>query len=186
MNNWEKHLGIKYPTCKMTGQCCRMASPSTPAVKLLLKAAEGNSYARDFLSIFIPYTSIEEAKKISPGLVDRALVQAAKSPKFDSVDQVVFFYCRYINDDNKCMIYEDRPQLCRDYPDTPFLVMSPDCAFEAWSKECKEKYKQINTDLKALKEIQKALANIDLNAPKSTKSIVYSTYIISPAASWLI
>lgn len=186
MNKWEKYLGIKYPDCKMTGQCCRMASPSTPAVKLFKKAAEGNSYARDFLSIFVPYASIEEAELISPELVKRALTQAAKSPKFDNVDQVIFFHCRYVTSDNKCMVYEDRPQLCRDYPDTPFLVMAPGCAFEAWAKECKEKYRQMNDELKMLKSLKHILSTEKIPDTNTTDSFVYNVFIVSPVASWLI
>lgn len=185
MNKWEEYLGIAYPECKMTGQCCRMASPSFPAIKLLKKAADGESFARDFFNIFKPYDSIEEAKLISPGLVERALTQAKKSSVFDSVDQVVFFKCLFIGEDNKCMIYEDRPQLCRDYPDTPFLVMAPGCAFEGWSKDCKEKYKRMNEDLKYLKNLKEILSQLDKNTTIPASKFKYTSFIISPATSWL-
>lgn len=185
MNRWEQYLGVKYPACKMTGQCCRLATPSLPAVELLKKAAEGDSFARDFLCLFEPYNSIEQARSLAPELVERALIQAKKSPKFKSVDQVVFFCCRYLKGKNECMVYEDRPQLCRDYPDTPFLLMHPGCAFENWSKECKQKYKVIKEELKTLQSIQKILSPPKKSASLLTKTLIYTSYIISPGASWL-
>lgn len=181
MNNWKKHFGIEYPQCKMTGQCCRMASPSTPAVKLLEKAAQGNSFARDFFSIFQPYESIEEVKLLSAEIVERSLTQAKKSPVFDSIDQVVFYHCRFINNENRCLIYEDRPQLCRDYPDTPFIVMPPDCAFESWSKECKKKYQQMQHNLKTLKDIKYIINEAD----KIYEHKALKMFLVSPVSSWL-
>jgi len=186
MNNWEKILGVKYPDCGMCGRCCKAATPSSPPIALIKKAGQGDSNARDLLNIFEPYESIEEIKKTYPTLVERAMQIASKSPKFDSCDQVVFYKCRYLSDKNNCMIYEDRPQLCRDYPDTPFLLMHEECAFKEWSTTCKERYSQLNNELKALKKLQEILKETELTNNEDHPLPVYSCYILPLSFSWLI
>lgn len=181
MNDWVKHLGIEYPQCKMTGRCCRMATPSTPAIKLLEKAAKGSTTARDFFAIFQPYESIEEVRNLCAELVERSIKAIEKLPAFDSVDQLVFYHCKYIGDDNKCLIHEDRPQLCRDFPDTPYLIMPPGCAFESWAKECKEKYQQMKNELQTLKEIKKTLKDADELTAKGGLKM----FLVSPGSSWI-
>lgn len=184
MKKWEECFGIEYPECKMCGMCCRMASPSLPAVKLLDKAARGDSFARDFLTIFEPISD-QQAMELSPELYKNARFQAEKSPKFDNKEQVVFFRCRYLKGTCECLVYEDRPQLCRDYPDSPFLIMHPDCAFTGWSTNCKVSYKKLNEELKALKNLHEALSTVVKPQEKSTKKVVYNTFIVSPPASWV-
>lgn len=199
MNSWSKELGVEYPECKCTGQCCRCASPSSASTKLLEKAANGNGFARDFFSIFTPYLSVEDARKINPGSVDRSL-NACKSPTSEvKPDEVVFYYCKYISDENKCLIYEDRPQLCRDYPDSPFLVFPPNCAYEGWSRECREKYKGLKEELENLKQQKRELENLKYQQ-KVMQSLRFihkfdkehkfmalfpDLCLISPAKSWL-
>ena len=185
MNKWEKCLGVKFPTCKMTGLCCRVASPSLPVIELIKKAAEGDSFARDFLCLFVPYQSIEEARAISFEVVENSLMQAEKSSKFQSKDQVVFFRCRYLEGKNKCLVYEDRPQLCRDYPDTPFIVMPQDCGFKEWSKECKKKYADLAKDFENLKQMQEILKCSPVEKLNPVRITMYTTFLISPSYSWL-
>lgn len=115
----------------------------------------------------------------------RAQELAAKSPKFKSPEQVLFYKCRFVGPDNTCMIYEDRPNLCREYPDTPFLLMHPGCGFENWSRECKEKYKQINDELKALKLIQKTLSVSSHDITITGSAFPRKYFLFSPGASWL-
>jgi len=184
MNKWEEILGIKYPECRMTGQCCRMASPSTPAVKMLNKASDGNVTARDFFNIFQPYESLEEARLISPEVVEKSIAQALKSPKFDSADELVFYKCLYIGDDNKCRIHEDRPDICRDYPDTPFLVMPPGCALEQWSKDCKKKYYAMTKELNALKDLKEVLTDEFIPEEEDKHELYKEQFLVSPSITW--
>jgi Fe-S-cluster containining protein len=184
MNNWEKAFGIKYPECKKTGLCCSMATPSTPAMDLLKLAAEGNSYARDFLSIFNPHESIDVVRQKAPEFLEKAHSLAAKSPKFSSPEQVIFFRCRYLKGKNHCQVYEDRPQLCRDYPDTPFLLMPPGCGYEGWSNECKNNYNQMGRELKQLQTLKELLGTVVSFAHLKQKTCQKSLFILSPGASW--
>lgn len=198
MNKWEEVLGIKFPECKKTGQCCRIVSPSVPTFELLKKAAEGDDYARDFFNIFIPYNSLKEALSVNKKTVLRSL-KSAEEQGFNKED-IIFYYCKYIGNDNRCLIHEDRPQLCRDYPDTPFLVFSESCAYNEWSKICRKKYIELKEEEKTLNEQRKIIKNmkaqqlflekynnLNLLTSDQAKSIYLmgKFALISPHGSWL-
>lgn len=160
-NLFEKELGIPQPKCCSHGACCKGASPSTPYYQLLARAAAGDDFAQGFFSIMVPYTSHQEAEQVVPGIVQRTLDAAKKQPDaFQSDEDIVFYQCRYQTADNKCGVWEDRPQFCRDYPDTPFVVMAPGCAFEPWAKACKEKYNAMKDEVAKLKELKEELASL--------------------------
>lgn len=200
MNKWEEEFGIPYPKCKMTGQCCKCASPTTSAVELLKKASENNEFAKDFFSVFVPYNNIEEVRKINPVWVERCL-ESCRKPNSKVLEKDLFFYhCRYVSEDNKCLVWEDRPQFCRDFPGSPFLVMAPGCAYEEWSQVCREKYKSLKVELEQLKQEklelenlkyqQKAidlLANIHIINNKNYNFILLipSMSLVSPGKSWI-
>lgn len=160
-NLFEKELGIPLPRCCNTGACCKGASPSTPYHKLMARAAEGDEFAQGFFSIMVPYLNREEAERIVPGIVERTLAAAKKQPdEFKTEEDIVFYQCRYQTADNKCGVWEDRPQFCRDYPDTPFVVMAPGCAFEPWAAACKEKYNAMKAEVAKLKALKEELATL--------------------------
>ena len=185
MNKWEETFGVKFPKCKMTGYCCSMASPSVPPGVLLKKAAEGDSFARDFLNLFQAYKSREEAYAIAPELVDKTLSYASRSNKYQSSDQVVFYRCRFLKGKNQCQVYEDRPQLCRDYPDSPFLVVPPGCAYEQWSNECKKKYYELKEELNNLKALKEKLLKDQARQNSVNRGLVYTVFLLSPSTSWI-
>ncbi|MBY0403948.1 MAG: YkgJ family cysteine cluster protein [Cyanobacteria bacterium] len=200
-NIFEKELGIPKPECCSHGECCKGASPSRPYHKLLSRAAEGDDFARGFFSIMIPYSSHEEARQVVPGLVERTLRAAEKGEEFVNKDEdVVFYHCRYLQGDNRCGVYEDRPQFCRDYPDTPFVVFAPGCAFESWGQACRVKYNEMKEEVSHLKELKEELATLkqwrkeytnidekDLNTDNTTLSLVLSLtrlFVASPLCSF--
>jgi hypothetical protein len=158
-NLFEKELGIPQPKCCSHGACCKGASPSTPYHQLLARAVDGDDFARGFFSIMVPYLTHQDAEKVVPGIVQRTLAAAKKQPdEFTCDEDIVFYHCRYQTADNKCGVWEDRPQFCRDYPDTPFVVMAPGCAFEPWGQACKEKYNAMKDEVAKLKELKEELA----------------------------
>lgn len=159
-NIFEKELGIPLPKCCNTGDCCKGASPSVPYHKLMAKAAAGEEFAQGFFSIMVPYASHAEAEKVVPGLVQRTIKASRKLEDFKSPEDIVFYQCRYQTADNKCGVWEDRPQFCRDYPDTPFVVMAPGCAFESWGVACKDKYNEMKAEVAKLKELKAELAGL--------------------------
>jgi len=200
MNKWTKEFGIPYPKCKMTGQCCKCVTPSTPAVELLKKASENNDFAKEFFSIFIPYKNIKEAKMVNPDWVERCFEFCRKPNSKVSEQDLFFYHCMYISKDNKCLIWEDRPQFCRDYPDSPFLVLAPGCAYEEWSQICREKYKNLTTELEHLKQEKQELENLKYqqkainllaqiqrinNKDYNLMLLMPSIRLVSPGKSWI-
>jgi Fe-S-cluster containining protein len=158
-NTFESVFDLPKPTCCSKGDCCKGASPSTPYHRLLARAANGDEFARGFFSLMVPYASHDEARAIVPGLVERTLASARKLDDFEQDEaDVVFYHCRYLQADNKCGVYEDRPQFCRDYPDSPFVVFAPGCAYESWGQACKIKYQAMKAELDALKALKDNLA----------------------------
>jgi Fe-S-cluster containining protein len=128
---------------------------------MLQRAAQGDEFARSFFSIMVPYPNHQAAEAVVPGLVERSLKAAAKLNDFQNPEQdLVFYHCRYQTDDNRCGVWEDRPQFCRDYPDTPFVVMAPGCAFEDWGAACKKKYGQLKEEVSQLKNLKEELATL--------------------------
>jgi hypothetical protein len=106
----------------------------------------------------IPYASHREAEDVVPGIVERSLRAVRKLKDFQGEQDIVFYHCRYQTADNKCGVWEDRPQFCRDYPDTPFVVMAPGCAFEGWGQACRKKYHGLQRELAHLKALREELS----------------------------
>ncbi len=160
-NLFEKELKIPKPKCCSTGDCCKGVSPSTPYYKLLERASTGDEFAQNFFSIMIPYASHTEAEQVVPGVVKKTLEAAKKLDDFpNDGEDVVFYHCRYLQEDNRCGIHEDRPQFCRDYPDTPFVVMAPNCAYIPWGKACKKKYFEMKDEIVHLKDLKQELSDL--------------------------
>lgn len=152
-NAFEKAFELPRPQCCSTGDCCKGVSPSTPYQKLLARAAGGDEFARNFFSIMVPYKNHAQAAKEVPGIVERSLEAVKKLSDFErGAEDIVFYRCRYLLPNNRCGVHEDRPQFCRDYPDTPYVVMAPGCAYVPWAKACKQKYKAMNHELAELKQ----------------------------------
>ncbi len=108
--------------CKKCGMCCRIATTPKSHEELLQLAAAGDQGAIDFLEIFEPYASIEDAM-----LVDRAQVE-----RIGYNENTTFYKCRFIQKNNLCSRYDTRKDLCRHCPSTAFVVMPPNCGFNDW------------------------------------------------------
>lgn len=158
-NPFEIALNEPLPQCCSLGSCCKGASPSTPYHQLLKRAANPeDNFARTFFSIMIPYKNHAEAETVVPGLVSRTKAAALKQPDVFKCDaDLVFYHCRFLLENNRCGIWEDRPQFCRDYPDTPFIVMAPGCAFEPWRDTCQKKFNALKSNVDDLKQLKKSL-----------------------------
>ncbi len=151
---FEALLNQPKPSCCSHGACCKGASPSVPYHQLWAKAAAGDAFARGFLSIMEAYPSHEAARAVVGTLVDKTLAAAEKQETFAGPEDVVFYHCRYLNADNRCGVYEDRPQFCRDYPDTPFVIMADGCAFAPWAAACKQQFALLEDEHSTLKALQ--------------------------------
>lgn len=112
--------------CNSCGVCCSLASSEFSYDELLNKSENGDNFARQFTSIFIPYESPEHARIKFPDLVSEILEQ--------SDGEVYFYYCPHLGKDNLCNIYNqpERPPICADYPETPIVLMYKNCGYQPW------------------------------------------------------
>lgn len=171
MANYEEIYLEKRPQslCHMCGRCCRVVTTSRSNEELCRMADAGDQGAVDFLKIFEPYPSIEDAKKVDEELVENVIQRSCIEGNLDP-ESLTFYRCRYLLPDNKCSIYEERPALCRHCPSTPWAVVPPGCGFEAWlflkREEVKQKVRKSKEDLLELK-----LLRTKMKKPEDLKKI---------------
>jgi Fe-S-cluster containining protein len=121
--------------CHMCGMCCKMASADAPYDILLQRAAQGDEFARQFTSVFLPYASRETAKRVAPEVVEAVLQEATEESNGE--EHVYFYHCPYLGEDNRCSVYgtSKRPAICGSYPETPLSFMYENCAWRPWKDD---------------------------------------------------
>ena len=107
------------------------------------------SEARDFLSVFTPYESLEEPMKLSPEYVEVIINKLKETGHYDE-KQPVFLKCKHALPNNKCAIYENRFGWCRRAPRHAWSIMPTGCGFTGWQFGLRE---QIKHSVRQLKEI---------------------------------
>lgn len=115
--------------CKKTGCCCKLASSEFSYEELKLKASKGDNFATQFTSIFIPYSSTEEIRALFPEYIDFV------NEHLDSDEKVYFYHCPHITVDNLCSKYEQRPKICKDFPNNPLSILPLSCGYKPWKDE---------------------------------------------------
>ena len=113
--------------CKGCATCCNLACSEYSPEELKNRAESGDKFAKQFTSIFVPYDSKEEASKIYPQYIE--LLE--KNTNSD----VYFYHCPKLTKDKKCCDYENRPDICRVFPDNPLDLLPQSCGFYKWKKE---------------------------------------------------
>lgn len=144
--------------CRMCGRCCRLSifkgGLSFNEVKAVAEGspdAAQKKGAADFLSVFVPYNSVEDARAVSAKFVEDALAVSGRPE-----NQVTFFHCRFVGADNKCSIHDKRPDLCKKYPTIHERTLYFEgCGYEVLGKE---NWRKISYILDFLNKKQK---NID-------------------------
>ncbi|MEB3245633.1 MAG: YkgJ family cysteine cluster protein [Vampirovibrionales bacterium] len=148
-DSWEAILGLPKPaTCNLKAACCSVATPSLPVDELIARAVAGDATCRDFLNVFVPHLTPEDAKAFYPegeAHIDRVLnlVQNAATRGQTQASRVVFYHCQYLGADKRCQIYEDRPTFCRTYPTSPLNILIKGCGYESWAQACKAKLRAL-------------------------------------------
>lgn len=175
MGNYEETYLARRPQelCKMCGRCCRVVTTSKPYEELLKLQAENDEGACEFLRIFVPYPSIDAARKIDAEVVDNVIELLKEDDNFDE-SKLTFYGCKYLLDNNLCSIYEERPVLCKHCPATPWSIVPPGCGFEGWlflerenTKQRVRKAKEDLLELELLKqknsspEVLKKIASVE-------------------------
>ena len=113
--------------CVGCATCCNLACSEFSPEELRQKAANGDKFAKQFTSIFIPYSSKEEARKIYPEYIE--LLEE------NNETDVYFYHCPKLTNDNRCSDYENRPKICKDFPDNPLCILPKSCGYKAWRDE---------------------------------------------------
>lgn len=155
--------------CKMCGKCCRVVTASLPHDELLKKAQEGDKESLEFLELFEPFESIEAAKAVDKDIVENI-------PDYQNR---TFYTCRFLKG-NLCSRYQNRLNVCKRFPSSPWAVIPPGCGFEGWLfverekimkyvrglKEEQIEYKmmqKISNDPLKIEKLQKLIDALDKN-----------------------
>lgn len=107
--------------CQGCGVCCKFAVSEYSYDELKQKANSGDKIAAQFISIFLPYKDKKEYVDIYPEYV-----------KLLENENYYVYHCPKITEDNRCCDYENRPQICKDFPDNPIAFLPLSCAFSNW------------------------------------------------------
>lgn len=118
--------------CIGCGTCCKLAISEFSPSQLKEKATNGDNFAQQFISIFVPYENFEEAKNIYPEYFEML------DSELKGKSKLYYYHCLKIDDNNRCSDYENRPQICKDFPDNPLGFLPPKCGFNNWRKEVEE------------------------------------------------
>ena len=125
---WKEILDYRKEfSCNMCGTCCRLACSEFSYEELKLKAKNNDNFAKQFTGVFIPYNDKEQARKIYPEYI--------KLLEDNKEDEVYFYHCPKLNECSKCSDYENRPQICRDFPDNPLALLPKSCGYSKWKAE---------------------------------------------------
>ncbi len=114
--------------CNKCGACCKLAVSEYSYAQLKQRALKGDKFSEDFVSVFVPYETEDEAKKVNPEYFEllNKLVEDSK---------IYYYHCPKLGDDNLCTIYEQRPNICKNFPHNPLKLLPSECSFNAWKDE---------------------------------------------------
>ena len=148
--------------CLKCGRCCKLIQSLKCYDEFCELANIGDKGAINFLKLFLPYDNIEEVKSVDSVAVDN-IIELNKI-KYGSETVTYFYRCRYLNDDNTCKVYEMRPNLCREYPKSPFTVVPENCGYIGYLFESMEDVK------KNVRKMKEELLDIALIKENSTNA----------------
>ena len=57
-----------------------------------------------------------------------------------------FYHCPKVTEDNRCSDYENRPQICRDFPDNPIAFLPKNCGFKDWKLKSESVSLKLNAE----------------------------------------
>ncbi|MBD3671069.1 MAG: YkgJ family cysteine cluster protein [Gammaproteobacteria bacterium] len=106
--------GVNVPiitgTCNQCGVCCRN-----------LTLYDGKSLIRD-------HADFEALCRKRPDY------QRFRLSRIDEVEQIAYFHCTQLGEDNRCRDYENRPRICRIYPNPQMFRhgarLPAECSYE--------------------------------------------------------
>lgn len=114
--------------CNKCGACCKLAVSEYSYQQLKQRAMRGDKFSEDFVSVFVPYETVEEAKAVNPEYFELLNILVED-------DKIYYYHCPKVGSDNLCTIYENRPNICKDFPHNPLKLLPSECSFNAWKNE---------------------------------------------------
>lgn len=125
---WNEILAYRKEfSCVGCGTCCKLACSEFSPEQLKIKAGNCDRFANQFLSVFVPYNSKEDARSIYPEYI--------KMLEDNKEEEVYFYHCPKLTECNRCSDYGNRPQICRDFPDNPLALLPKSCGYIKWKEE---------------------------------------------------
>lgn len=111
-------------TCARCASCCKLAVSEYSYTQLKQRALKGDKFSKDFVSVFVPYESEEDAKSANPEYFELL-------NKLVTDEKVYYYYCPKLKD-NLCSDYDNRPDICRDFPHNPLKLLPSSCSYNEW------------------------------------------------------
>ncbi|MCX4275104.1 MAG: YkgJ family cysteine cluster protein [Candidatus Gastranaerophilales bacterium] len=140
---------FKKVKCIQCGACCRLAVSEFSPDELLRRASIEDKTAKSFLEVFELY----EKNTVPENLLPETLKDGDKTG-----GSAFFYHCKRVQIKNGkyfCPIYDKRPDVCRNFPDTPLENLPKSCSYNVWKDENEIKAMFI----KALNDIRKFYLN---------------------------
>lgn len=143
-NNYNEIINAYRKECNCTGcgTCCKFAVSEFSYEELKIKAQNGDKYAAQFTQTFVPYKSIDEVMNIYPEYI-KMLEETGEKGCY-------FYHCPKITEDNRCPDYENRPQICREFPDNPVAFLPKSCGFTRWKLKSEHICLKLNAEAEIL------------------------------------
>lgn len=126
--------------CVKCGSCCKLAATTNSPDDLKTMADNGDNFAKEFVTYFKPYEDFDVIRDLYPDYFDTVDVTNEK---------LYFYHCDLVTEDNLCPKYEDRPQICKDFPENPIDILPVNCVYKKWQDDVLDDILR----LKALTEI---------------------------------
>ncbi len=114
-------------SCGKCGACCRLAASEYSYEQLKQRANKGDKYSKEFISVFVPFKSEDDAKTVNPEYFELL-------NKLVEDEKIYYYYCPKLNG-NLCSDYENRPNICKDFPHNPLKLLPSECSFNEWKNE---------------------------------------------------
>lgn len=114
-------------SCGRCAACCKLATSEYSYAQLKQRALKGDKFSKDFVSVFIPYETEEDAKKANPEYFELL-------NKLVEDDKIYYYYCPKL-EGNSCSDYENRPNICKEFPHNPLKLLPSSCSYNVWRNE---------------------------------------------------
>lgn len=116
-------------SCGKCSSCCKFASSEYSYDELKERAKKGDKFASEFVSVFVPYDNADIPRTIYPEYV------SLLEENLKDLTSLHFYYCPKLSKDGLCGDYENRPSICRNFPNNPLVILPLKCSFNEWKQE---------------------------------------------------